>query len=136
VADWALVPRPGAFAVRRRLPAAVELHHPAEVGWVVESRAPRRAVVHVADELAPSLRAGRRRFRVDLAPQAVATVTTAIRPARRGRFEPREVVVRVEGPLGLVARQGRRDLPGLLKVHPSFRSRREAALRIEQARIL
>jgi uncharacterized protein (DUF58 family) len=106
------------------------------VSWVVENRGPRRAVVHVADELAPSLHAARRRFRLELAPRASATVTTRIKPSRRGRFTPSEVVVRAEGPLGLVARQGRREVPGLLKVHPSFRSRREAALRIEQARIL
>ena len=47
-----------------------------------------------------------------------------------------EVVVRVEGPLGLVARQGRRQLPGMLRVYPPFDSRDEAELRVNKARIL
>jgi uncharacterized protein (DUF58 family) len=136
IADWLGAARPSSVEVARVLPGVVVLHTAAEVGWVVENRNRRRVVVHVADELAPSLHAGRRRFRLELAPRASARVTTGIRPSRRGRFTPSELVVRVEGPLGLVARQGRRQVPGLLKVHPSFRSRREAALRIEQARIL
>ena len=58
------------------------------------------------------------------------------RPVRRGRFTPTEVAVRVQGPLGLAARQGRRSLPGVLRVYPPFRSRAEAELRIDRARIL
>ena len=59
-----------------------------------------------------------------------------IRPQRRGRFNPAEVVVRVEGPLGLAARQSSRRLPGAVRVYPPFRSRQEAELRIDRARIL
>ncbi|HEV8164478.1 MAG TPA: DUF58 domain-containing protein, partial [Actinomycetota bacterium] len=51
-------------------------------------------------------------------------------------FTPTEVVLRVEGPLGLVARQGRRRLPGVLRVYPPFDSRDEAELRVDKARIL
>ncbi|MGH9267600.1 MAG: DUF58 domain-containing protein, partial [Acidimicrobiales bacterium] len=40
------------------------------------------------------------------------------------------------GPLGLVARQGRRRLPGVLRVYPPFASRDEAELRINRARLL
>jgi uncharacterized protein (DUF58 family) len=45
-------------------------------------------------------------------------------------------VLRVEGPLGLAARQGRRSLPGVLRVYPPFHSRDEAELRVNKARIL
>jgi uncharacterized protein (DUF58 family) len=38
--------------------------------------------------------------------------------------------------MGLAARQRRRDLPGILRVYPPFRSREEAELRIDRARIL
>ena len=65
-----------------------------------------------------------------------ATVRTTVRPSRRGRFTPTEVVVRTDGPLGLVARQAGRAVPGLVRVYPPFRSRDEAELRIEKARIL
>ena len=92
--------------------------------------------VLVADELAPSLRAGDRRVRVRLEPGEEVRASTTFRPARRGRFQPREVVVRVTGPLGLVSRQRARDLPGLLRVHPPFRSKEEAELRIDRARLL
>jgi uncharacterized protein (DUF58 family) len=49
---------------------------------------------------------------------------------------PRELVVRVEGPLGLVARQGRRSVEAVLRVYPPFHSRDEAELRVNKARIL
>jgi uncharacterized protein (DUF58 family) len=92
--------------------------------------------VRVADELAPSLGAVTRRVRVVVPARGRVTAATAIRPARRGRFVLGEVVVRVEGPLGLVARQGRRRLPGMLRVYPPFDSRDEAELRVNKARIL
>ena len=43
---------------------------------------------------------------------------------------------RVDGPLGLAARQGRLRQPATLRVYPRFRSREEAELRIDRARIL
>ncbi len=64
------------------------------------------------------------------------TVTTTIRPKRRGRFDIHELTVRAEGPLGLAARQQTRILPSLLRVLPPFKSRDEAELRINRARIL
>ena len=45
-------------------------------------------------------------------------------------------MVRVEGPLGLAARQGTLTVPGMMRVYPSFRSKDEAELRIRKARIL
>ena len=47
-----------------------------------------------------------------------------------------ELVVRVSGPLGLVSRQGARRRPWVLRVHPPFRSKEEAELRIDRARLL
>jgi uncharacterized protein (DUF58 family) len=44
--------------------------------------------------------------------------------------------VRVTGPFGLVSRQRARRLPGRLRVHPPFRSKEEAELRIDRARLL
>jgi uncharacterized protein (DUF58 family) len=59
-----------------------------------------------------------------------------------GRWRPggRGVRVRLADELapslGLVARQGRRRLPGVLRVYPPFDSRDEAELRVNKARIL
>ena len=134
--DWAVAVAPSDVVVERAVPAVVGLGAEADLRWRVTNRSRRRVRAHVADELAPSLRAGRRRFTVDLPPRATASVRTTLRPSRRGRFTPTEVAVRTEGPAGLAARQARRRVPGLVRVYPPFRSREEAELRIDKARIL
>lgn len=136
VADWALAVAPGRIDIERHLPAVLVLGRRGELTWQVTNTGRRRVVVDVADELAPSLRAGTRRARVVLAPRASASVTTTIEPARRGRFRPTQVVVRVRGPLGLAARQRSRQVPGLLRVQPPFASKQEAELKINKARLL
>lgn len=135
--DLALAPDPSVVVVERSLPAAVTMGAPpAEVRWRVHNPSPRRVVADVADELSPALRMGARRFRLTVPPGSTATARTTIAPARRGRFEPREVVVRVTGPLGLAARQRRREQPGVVRVLPEFRSRKEAELRVQRGRLL
>jgi uncharacterized protein (DUF58 family) len=140
--DWLLAARPAEIDVERRLPGIVPLDAEAWITWTVGHRrdAPRRTGrpirVRLADELAPSLGATTRRARVALAPGGRASAATTVRPRRRGRFTPTEMVVRVDGPLGLVARQGRRRIEGVLRVYPPFHSRDEAELRIDRARIL
>ncbi|MDQ1396646.1 MAG: hypothetical protein QOG64_1905 [Acidimicrobiaceae bacterium] len=136
VADWAIAPSPATVAVSRDLPGVVALGATAEVGWRVRNPTGRRLTVALADQLAPSLRAATRRARLTVPPGGTVAAQTVIRPSRRGRFQPAELTVRVEGPLGLVARQRRRPLPGLLRVYPPFRSQKEAELRIDRGRIL
>jgi uncharacterized protein (DUF58 family) len=136
LADWWLALRPGAVDVERSLPGVLPLGGEGEVRWRVRNPSARAARLSLADDLAPSLRAATRRARLLVPARGWATAATAIRPARRGRFHPAEVVVRVDGPLGLAARQGRRRLPGVLRVYPPFRSRDEAELRINRARLL
>jgi uncharacterized protein (DUF58 family) len=142
VADWVLGVRPGDLEVERDLPGIVPLGTEAQVTWRIAHRPgplprPRRGLrVRMADELAPSLEATTRRVRVVVPFGGRVVAATRIRPGRRGRFTPAEVVVRVEGPLGLVARQGRRRVPGVLRVYPPFDSRDEAELRVDKARIL
>jgi uncharacterized protein (DUF58 family) len=135
-ADWLLTTAPGRVGVERALPAVLVIDQRGEVSWRITNPTRRRLHVVVADELAPSLHAQTRRVRVTVPASGSATVHTPIRPSRRGRFTPREVVVRVDGPLGLAARQRRRLLPATLRVHPPFRSKDEAELRINRARVL
>ncbi|MBA2282225.1 MAG: DUF58 domain-containing protein, partial [Acidimicrobiia bacterium] len=135
-ADWLLAPNPASIEIARFAPAVVPLGGEGQVSWRLVNRGNRRVRAEVADELAPSLQAGRRRFAVDLPPRGAATATTRVRPTRRGRFTPTELSVRSAGPLGLTARQARRAVPSILRVYPSFRSRSEAELRVEQARVL
>ena len=127
---------PGQVVVQRRHPPVVVAGRRAEVEWEVRSSAKRALTVHVADQLAPSLRAAARRFRVRVPPGGVARVSTHITPLRRGRFEIDRVALRIEGRLGLGARQREVPLGTVLRVHPPFRSAEEAELRIRRARIL
>src|SRR5215216_8169618 len=143
VADWLLAVRPGELEVERDVPGIVPLGAEARIVWHVSrdrggrwSAGGRGVRVRLADELAPSLGAVTRRARVVVPARGRVAAATAIRPSRRGRFTPTEVVLRVEGPLGLVARQGRRRLAGVLRVYPPFDSRDEAELRVDKARIL
>ena len=134
--DWLLAPAPGRIGIERTLPSVLVIDQLGEVAWRISNPTNRRLHVAFADELAPSLGALTRRGSVTLPALGAATVHTAIRPSRRGRFTPRELVVRVDGPLRLVARQRRRLLPAILRVHPPFRSKDEAELRINRARVL
>ncbi|MDQ6796525.1 MAG: hypothetical protein M3011_00630, partial [Actinomycetota bacterium] len=146
--DWALGTRPGAIGVERQVPGVIPLDGEAEVVWRVGSANPRRPGpgargrrgrllrVALADDLAPSLRPSSRRARVVVPVPGGSSAKAVLRPSRRGRFALSEIVVRVSGPLGLVDRQGRRQVPAVIRVYPPFKSRKEAELRIDRARIL
>lgn len=136
IVDWLLAPRRAAFSIVRQLPPVVTLDAEADLTWSVRNKSRRSFRVAVADELAPSLGAGTRRFAGRVPARGTLTAATTVRPSRRGHFHPTEVAWRTEGPLGLLARQGRTRLPGSLRVYPRFRSRDEAELRIDRARIL
>ncbi|MDQ1402451.1 MAG: hypothetical protein QOG03_767 [Actinomycetota bacterium] len=134
--DWALVPRPASVPVTRELPPILTLGTEGTIVWRVTNPTGRRLHVRGGDELAPSLRARSRRFRLTLPARGRVMARTSIRPSRRGRFEPTEIVIRISGPLGLMSRQKKRRVPGVLRVYPPFRSRDEAELRINRARVL
>jgi len=135
VDSW-LVPSPWRLAMDRELPGVVGLGGDAEVVWRVHNATGRRVSVAVADDLPPSLGADRRRFSVVVPPRARRRVAATLHPSRRGTFRPSVLTVRVTGPLGLGQRQADRDLPGRVEVHPSFRSRAAAELRVRRHRVL
>jgi uncharacterized protein (DUF58 family) len=134
--DWLVTPSPNRITVERTMPVVLTIDQPGEIVWRIGNPTSRRLRVSFADELAPSLHARIRRATVGVPGDGHTTVRTPIRPSRRGRFVPSEVVVRVTGPLGLAARQRGRQLPATLQVHPPFRSKDEAELRINRARVL
>lgn len=136
LADRTMAPRPDAVSVERDLPDVLVLGATGRLVWTVRNHTAHHLTVALADDLAPSLHAGTRRLRVRVPAHGSAEVSTTITPARRGRFDIRRLVVRVEGPLGLASWQRARDLAGRLRVYPPFRSRDEAELRIDKARIL
>ena len=134
--DWLAAPRSSSFEIERRLPKVITLGGSDEVTWRVRNRGGRSFRIAVADELAPSLHAASRRFSGRVPGRGVLTASARLEPSRRGRFQPSELVWRADGPLGLAARQGRLQQPSSLRVYPRFRSREEAELRIDRARIL
>ena len=134
--DAWLAPAPWRVGVARELPPVLPLGRSGEVAWQLHNPRRRRLTVGVTDELAPSLGAGARRVRAQLPAHARTRATSTVSPTRRGTFTPAAVTVRVAGPAGLATRQARRALPGRIEVHPSFRSRDAAELRIRRARIL
>ncbi|HRW40695.1 MAG TPA: DUF58 domain-containing protein, partial [Microthrixaceae bacterium] len=134
--DAGIGTRPGQLVLERRHPPVLEVGREGQVTWVLRSEARRRLKVTVADELAPSLGAGARRFDVSIPAGDVARVATRIRPTRRGRFELDRLTIRIDGRLGLGARQRSVPLATVLRVHPAFPSREEAEIRIRRARIL
>ncbi|HWB72443.1 MAG TPA: DUF58 domain-containing protein [Egibacteraceae bacterium] len=127
---------PEDLGVTRELPGVVPLDGRAEIVWRVTNPTGRRLRLRLADALAPSLRAATRRARLVVPARGRAAGRTAINPSRRGRFALSEVTLRVEGPWGLAARQGRQVVAGVVRVYPPFRSRQEAELRLTRARIL
>ncbi|MET0904131.1 MAG: DUF58 domain-containing protein [Acidimicrobiales bacterium] len=134
--DVALAVDPRRLEIVRDLPPVIALRGTGELTWRLRNPTDRTIRVALADELAPSLRASTRRLRGTVPGGATLRTTASLRPRRRGRFEIGGLVVRVEGPLGIGARQRRLPVAGLLRVHPAFPSREEAELRITRARIL
>lgn len=127
---------PSAVPVSREAPRVVPLDGEAEIAWVVANPGRRRLDVAVADALPPSLGAERRRVELRIPPGGRARAATTIRPGRRGDVALSDVTVRTTGPWGLGSRQHTRRLPDRVEVHPSFRSRREAELRLTRQRLL
>ena len=136
VGDWFLTPAPSSVRVTRTTPASMSLGETGTISWDVVNGGRRKARIALSDEFPPSLGAGTRRARFDVAPGMTSEAVTTIAPSRRGDFTPSEMAVRVEGPLGLVARQAARNQPQTIRVFPPFRSKKEAELRIERARLL
>ena len=136
VLDWAVATRPSAIEIRRDLPEVIVLGATGALEWHLANPTGRRQRVAFADELAPSLGAGSRRARLTLPGHGSAEVRTELRPSRRGRFAVANLTVRVDGPLGLASRQQARSDLSVLRVYPPFKSRDEAELRINRARIL
>ena len=134
--DWWTATRPSSVGIERRVPGIVALGQQVEVSWTVTNPSEGTVRLSLADQLAPSLRAADRRLAMAVPGRGRATATTTIRPSRRGRFDLDELAVRVEGRLGLAARQDRLVRPSALRVYPPFASRHEAELRIDKARIL
>jgi uncharacterized protein (DUF58 family) len=134
--DWAVAVTPDRIEVTRVLPASLTLGQHGQVAWEVANPSRRSLRVALADEYPPSLQATSRRARL------------TVPGARAGDGDDRGVPIAERGLLpGRVGRarrgsawpgspSGKRTDRGLLRVFPPFRSKQEAELRIDRARIL
>lgn len=136
VVDAILAPSPWRIGIDRDLPSVLPMDGEGKVVWNIHNPAPRTTTIALADEFAPSLSATTRRIVARVPARGTSRAQTSLHPTRRGTFRPSAVTVRVAGPAGLVTRQATRSIPGELQVHPSFRSRDAAELRIRRARLL
>lgn len=134
--DVFFAPKPSTVEVRRNLSSVVFLSTESLIQWQVFNPKRYDLELLMTDEIPPSWRAQKRRIHLRIPPKASSKVEIPFIPMRRGRFEIGTIVVRAIGPLGLAGRQGSRHLTDTLRVYPSFKSKREAELRIEKARIL
>lgn len=134
VLDAVRTPAPSAVAVARELPGVVVLGDEATLTWTVRVD-DRRRVVALADDLRPSLGADRRRVELEVPAGGVVRADATLRPWRRGTVRPTTLAVRITGPLGLASRQGVRELPGRVEVHPAFPSRRAVLARLDLERL-
>lgn len=134
--DWLAAPSLTDVAIGREHPPIVVQGRESEIAWRVTNNSSRRVRLSVADALPPSFNAPHRRFAVTLAPAASSVARVGIRPERRGRKKLADLVVRSRGPLGLALHEHRVSAPTTLRIHPPFRSKQEAELKIRSARML
>ncbi|MTD58094.1 DUF58 domain-containing protein, partial [Amycolatopsis pithecellobii] len=109
---------------------STRLGEPAEVQLTITNPGSRPIRGIVRDAWPPSAGAQRDRHPVDILPGHQRTITTTLRPTRRGERAAARVTVRSVGPLGLAARQGAHRVPWAVRVLPPFHSRRHLPARL------
>lgn len=133
--DWWLTPDLAEIRVTREAPAAFSVGRPLPVRYRWEN-ASRRVARLVAREALPAPLAGgpAERRRVTIPPGGTTTEVLTLTPLRRGRAEGGMLWLRVRGPFGLVAVQGRRDAPWSATVFPDLTDAALRALPTRQSR--
>jgi uncharacterized protein (DUF58 family) len=135
-ADVALAGSPRALRVERESSAAVRLGESASARLVVANDGRRRVCGLLRDGWPPSAGDTGPRHAIDVPAGQQRSVTTTLRPTRRGDRRTAQVTVRSLGPLGLAARQASLPAPGVLRVLPAFGSRRHLPAKLARLREL
>ncbi|HEX9682016.1 MAG TPA: DUF58 domain-containing protein [Acidimicrobiales bacterium] len=122
--------------VERVVRSTVPYGDPMTIRYRVSNPTNRRLRATIADHPDSALGARSRRLATDVEAHSTIEVEIDARPTRRGRFRFDGMVVSVEGPWGLAARQATRPMIHVVSVTPAFGSRRAAALAIDAVRLL
>jgi len=134
--DLLLAGSPRALRLERSLPPRVRLGEPA-ASRITLTNAGRRTVRGLArDAWSPSARPLPSRIAVSVPAGESRTVTTTLRPFRRGSRPAGDITIRAFGPMRLVARQATIALPGELLVLPAFHARKHLPSRLARLREL
>lgn len=115
---------------------AVRLGEQVQVRLTIANPSRRRLRAVLRDAWVPSAGAWPPTQALDVPAGERRTLTTELRPTRRGDRSPDRVTVRAFGPLGVAGRQGRHVVPWRLRVQPSFASRRFLPERLSRLRRL
>ena len=115
---------------------AVRLGEQVQVRLTIVNPSRRRLRAVLRDAWVPSAGASPPTQALDVPAGERRTLTTELRPTRRGDRTPDRVTVRAFGPLGVAGRQGRHVVPWRLRVQPSFASRRFLPERLSRLRRL
>lgn len=130
VADLLVTPSPAALRLTRSGARVVRIGEEAEVHLQLANPTVYAYRVKVRDAWVPSAGATPYDHDVDLEPGETATLSTTLRPTRRGDRPAVRVTLRAYGPLGLTFRQVRRSAADAMtpqwtvRVLPRFESRR------------
>jgi uncharacterized protein (DUF58 family) len=133
--DTALAAPVRALVISRHGDSSTWLGNEATVRLTVHNPTTRVMRALVRDAWPPSARATPARQELRVPPGARRTLTTTLRPQRRGDVRPARLTVRSVGPLGLAARQGSLEVQWTIRVLPAFPSRKllpEMLARLQQ----
>lgn len=134
--DVVLAPSPTTLDVVRRGSARVRVGERTSTTLVVSSTGRRTFRGALRDAWQPSAGATGNRHPLLLASGATRSVTTDLRPVRRGDLRTDRVTVRSLGPLRLAARQRGAEVPGSVRALPAFPSLRHLPGRLARLREL
>ena len=136
VADVVLAAPVSSLRLTRSGATGCRLGTEAEVHIAIVNTGSRRLRGLLRDAWVPSAGAGPRTQPLDVPPGERRTLTTRLRPTRRGDRYPVRITVRSVGPLGVAARQGAHLVPWRLRVQPPFTSRKFLPERLARLRQL
>jgi len=136
LADLALAAPVRRLPLRRGGAATVLLGQSAEVTLTIANPGRRVLRADVRDAWPPSAGAEPHHTRVRVPTGGQAAVTTTLTPSRRGDKAAADVTIRSRGPLGLAARQARRQAWWAVRVLPPFGSRRHLPEKLSRLRQL
>lgn len=132
--DMALAGSPRALQLSRAGDTSARLGQPVNAILHVHNGGSRRFRGALRDAWPPSACAEPRAHRLTVKSSETVTVTTQLRPVRRGDLRSEAVTVRSIGPLGLAGRQRSHPVAGQVRILPPFLSRKHLPSRLARLR--